>query len=71
MPRYHFHIIDGLEVVFDSVGATFPNNEAAYAEKVAKGFMHPQLERLRAKAVRATLFLVPIRHDARRKVSSD
>jgi Domain of unknown function (DUF6894) len=28
MPRYHFHIVDGLEV-FDSVGATLPNDEAA------------------------------------------
>jgi hypothetical protein len=77
MPRYHFHIVDGLEV-FDSIGATLPSDEAAHihAEKVAKGFTRPQLERLRAKAIRvtsetgATLFLVPVRRDARKKASS-
>jgi hypothetical protein len=39
MPRYHFHIVDGLEV-FDSLGATLPSDEAArfYAEKLAKDF---------------------------------
>ena len=76
MPRYHFHIVDGLEV-FDSIGATLPSDEAAriHAEKVAKGFTRPQLERLRAKAIRvtsetgATLFLVPVRRDARKKLA--
>ena len=28
MPRYHFHIVDGLEV-FDSVGAMISDSEAA------------------------------------------
>ena len=74
MPRYHFHIVDGLEV-FDSVGATLPSDEAArvHAVKLARGFSRPQLERLRAKAVRVTsetgavLFRVPIRRDDRRR----
>ena len=55
MPRYHFHIVDGVEV-FDSLGATLPTDEAArvHAEKLANPSVHPQLEKLRAKAVRVT-----------------
>jgi hypothetical protein len=67
MPRYQFHIVDGLEV-FDSLGATLPSDEAArfYAEKLAKDFTRPEGEKLRAKAVRVTsesgaaLFRIPI-----------
>lgn len=55
MPRYHFHIVDGVKV-FDSLGATLPSDEAArfYAEKLAKDFTRPEVEKLRAKAVRVT-----------------
>lgn len=74
MPRYHFHIVDGVEV-FDSLGATLPTDEAArvHAEKLADRSVYPRLEKLRAKAVRVTsetgavLFRVPIRRDARRE----
>ena len=71
MPRYHFHIVDG--VVLDTLGATLPTDEAArvHAEKMAHRFTRGEVVKLRAKAVKvtgetgATLFLVPIRHDAR------
>ena len=63
MPRYHFHIVDGVEV-YDSLGATFPTDEAAriHAEELAT-----LSEKLRAKAIRVTsetgagLIRVPIR----------
>jgi len=71
MPRYHFHIVDG--GVLDTLGATLPTDEAArvHAEKMAHRFTRAEVGKLRAKAVKvtgetgATLFLVPIRHDAR------
>jgi hypothetical protein len=52
MRRYHFHIVDGVRV-FDSLGTTLPDDEAAraHAEKVADDFakvFH------RATAVRVT-----------------
>ena len=67
MPRYHFHIVDGVKV-FDSLGVTLPSDEAArfYAEKLAKDFTRPEVEKLRAKAVRVTsesgavVFRIPI-----------
>ena len=50
MPRYHFHIVDGVEV-FDSLGTTLPSDEAArvHAEKMASPSTRP-----RAKAIRVT-----------------
>jgi hypothetical protein len=72
MPRYHFHIVDGVKV-FDSLGASLPSDDAArvHAEEMAKRSMHLELERLGAKAVRVTsetgavLFRVPIRRESR------
>jgi hypothetical protein len=71
MPRYHFHIVDG--VVLDTLVATLPTDEAArvHAEKMAHRVTRAQVRMLREKAVKvtgetgATLFLVPIRRDAR------
>jgi hypothetical protein len=39
MRRYHFHIVDGVKV-FDSLGTTLPDDEAAraHAQKVADDF---------------------------------
>jgi hypothetical protein len=39
MRRYHFHIVDGVKV-FDSLGTTLPDDEAAraHAQKVADCF---------------------------------
>jgi Domain of unknown function (DUF6894) len=73
MPRYHFHIVDGVKV-FDSLGATLPSDEAArfYAEKLAKGFTRPEVEKLRPRAVSVTsetgavVFRVPIWRHRRR-----
>jgi hypothetical protein len=33
MPRYHFHVVDGVEV-FDSLGAVLPNDAAAQRRAV-------------------------------------
>ena len=74
MPRYHFHIVDGVQV-FDSLGATLPTDEAArvHAERLAQRSMQSQFERLHAKAIRVTsetgavLFRIPIPRDARRE----
>jgi hypothetical protein len=73
MPRYHFHLVDGVEV-FDSLGATFPSDEAArvHAEQMAGRFTRTEVYGLRANAIRVTseagavLFRIPIRHDVRR-----
>ena len=70
MPRYHFHIVDS--VVLDTLVATLPTDEAArvHAEKMAHRVTRA-MGMLREKAVKvtgetgATLFLVPIRRDAR------
>ena len=74
MPRYHFHIVDGVEV-FDSIGATFQSDELArvHAEKLAGRFTRIEVYRLHANAIRvisetgAVLFRIPIRQDARRQ----
>ena len=52
MRRYHFHIVDGAKV-FDSLGTTLPDDEAAraHAEKVADDFAKVFQ---RATAVRVT-----------------
>ena len=71
MPRYHFHIVDG--VVLNTLVATLPTDEAArvHAEKMAHRVTRAEVGMLREKAVKvtretgATLFLVPIRRDAR------
>jgi Domain of unknown function (DUF6894) len=71
MPRYHFHIVDGLEV-FDSVGATLPNDEAArrHALELATNLEKHSFPHRPPKAVRVTnnegaiLFRVPIRRSA-------
>jgi hypothetical protein len=62
MPRYHFHVVDGVEV-FDSLGAVLPNDAAAQRRAVE---LATDLAN-KAKAVRVTngdgdiLFRVPIR----------
>ena len=74
MPRYHFHIVDGVQV-FDSLGATFPNDEAAriHAQQMAGRYTRMELHRLRANAIRVTsetgavLFRIPIRREERRQ----
>ena len=71
MPRYHFHIVES--VVLDTLVATLPTDEAArvHAEKMAHRVTRAEVGMLREKAVKvtretgATLFLVPIRRDAR------
>ena len=52
MRRYHFHIVDGVKV-FDSLGTTLPDDEAAraHAQKVADDFAKVLQ---RATAVRVT-----------------
>ena len=67
MPRYHFHVVDGVEV-FDSLGAFLPNDAAAqrHAIELATGFANKSNAGI--KAVRVTnnegdiLFRIPIRH---------
>ena len=68
MPRYHFHIVDGVEV-FDSLRQVLPNNEAARtrAVELATNLEKAKLADLNTKAIRVTndkgavLFRVPIR----------
>ena len=68
MPRYHFHIVDGVEV-FDSVRQVLPDNEAARtrAVELATNLGKAHLVDLTTKAFRVTndkgavLFRVPIR----------
>ena len=68
MPRYHFHIVDGVEV-FDSLRQVLPDNEAARtrAVELATNLEKAKLADLNTKAVRVTddegavLFRVPIR----------
>ena len=67
MPRYHFHIVDGVEV-FDSLKAVLPDNEAARtrAVELATNLGKAHLADLTIKAIRVTndegevLFRVPI-----------
>jgi Domain of unknown function (DUF6894) len=71
MPRYHFHIVDGVEV-FDSAGVTLPDNEAARrrALELATNIGKTRWPHRPPKAVRVTnnegaiLFRVPIRRSA-------
>jgi hypothetical protein len=68
MRRYQFHIVDGVEV-FDSLGATLPDDEAARerAGEIAVSFAKTKSVDSPTKAVRVTndagaiLFRVPIR----------
>lgn len=65
MRRYHFHVVDGVEV-FDSLGAVLPNDQAAHerAIELARGYARRGAG---TKAIRVTndegaiLFRVPIR----------
>lgn len=68
MPRYHFRIVDGVEVS-DSLGAVLPDNETARtrAVELASNLGKAHLADLTIKAVQVTndkgavLFRVPIR----------
>ena len=68
MPRYHFHIVDDVEV-FDSLRQLLPDDEAARtrAVELATNLGKANLTDLTTKAIRVTndqgavLFRVPIR----------
>jgi hypothetical protein len=66
MPRYHFHVVDGVEV-FDSLGAVLPNDAAAQRRAVELATDLAKIASVQVKAVRVTssegdiLFRVPIR----------
>lgn len=68
MPRYHFHIVDGVEV-FDSLATVLPDNEAARtrALELATNLGKAHLADLTVRVIRVTndegavLFRVPIR----------
>ena len=68
MRRYHFHVVDGVEV-FDSLTTVLPNNEAARlrAVELATNLGKAHLADLTIRVVRVTndegavLFRVPIR----------
>jgi hypothetical protein len=68
MPRYHFHVVDGVEV-FDSLKAVLPDNEAARtrAIELATNLGKANLADLIIKTIKVTndegevLFRVPIR----------
>jgi len=68
VPRYHFHIVDGVEV-FDSLESVLADNEAARSRAVelASNLGKANLADLTTKAIRVTndegavLFRVPIR----------
>lgn len=67
MPRYHFHIVDGVEV-FDSLTTVLPDNEAARlrAVELATNLGKAHLADLTTRAIRVTndegavLFRVPV-----------
>lgn len=67
MRRYHFHIVDGVEV-FDPRGALLPSDDAArkHAENLASNIVDR-----RTKAIRVTndegavLFRVPVQNQRR------
>jgi len=69
MPRYHFHVVDGVEV-FDSLGAVLPNDAAAQRRAVELATDLAKIASVQVKAVRVTssegdiLFRVPIRRSA-------
>jgi Domain of unknown function (DUF6894) len=68
MPRYHFHVADGVEV-FDSLKAVLPDNETARtrAIELATNLGKANLADLTIKTIKVTnddgevLFRVPIR----------
>jgi hypothetical protein len=68
MPKYHFHIVDSVEV-FDSLRQVLPDNEAARtrAVELATNLEKAKLADLNTKTIRVTdddgevLFRVPIR----------
>jgi hypothetical protein len=68
VPRYHFHVVGGVEV-FDSLRQVLPDNEAARtrAVELATNLGKANLADLTTKAIRVTndegavLFRVPIR----------
>jgi hypothetical protein len=66
VPRYHFHVVDGVEV-FDSLGAALPNDAAAQRRAVELATDLANKANAGTKAVRVTngdgdiLFRVPIR----------
>ena len=68
MPRYHFHVADGVEV-FDTLATVLPDNEAARtrAVELATNLGKAHLADLTTRAIRVTndegavLFSVPIR----------
>lgn len=69
MHRYHFHIVNGLEI-FDSLGAVLADDEAARtrAVELATNIGKTQLANSPIKSIRVTnelgavLFRVPVRH---------
>jgi Domain of unknown function (DUF6894) len=71
MPRYHFQVVDGVEV-FDSMGLMLPNDEAARrrALEMATNLEKTRFPHAPFKAIRVTnnegtiLFRVPIRRSA-------
>jgi hypothetical protein len=63
MPRYHFHVVDGVEM-FDSLGATLEGPEAArrHAQRIAAGFSNRSAHAIRVTDdTGAVLFRIPIR----------
>ena len=68
MPRYQFHVVDGVEI-FDSLNAVLPDNESARtrAIELATNLGKASLPDLTIKAIQVTndqgavLFRVPIR----------
>ena len=68
MPRYHFHVVDGVEV-FDSLKSVLPDNKAARAcvIELATNLGKANLADLTIKTIQVTndegavLFRVPIR----------
>jgi len=69
MPRYHFHVVDGVEI-FDSIGAVLPNDAAAQRRAVEMATRFANTSSAQIKAVRVTnsngdiLFRVPVRPSA-------
>jgi hypothetical protein len=71
MPRYHFNVVDGVEV-FDSLTTVLPDNEAAQmrALELATNLGKAHLADLTTRVIRVTndegavLFRVPIRRSA-------
>ena len=66
MRRYHFHVVDGVEV-FDSLGAVLPDDEAARGRAIELAKSFARLADTATKAIRVTndegaiLFRVPIK----------